>query len=324
MMQDKSKMKKTLGQVIKILVPLVCITILSFQISKSEAIDSLSMLLNGPRDFIRFELLIFAILLMPLNWLIESYKWYLIINKAESISFKTSVKATLSGLSVSIISIIRIGEYLGRIAYLKKKRLGVLLTIVASMTQLIATLFYGIISLFIIDQDLINSEQSKWIILLTLTLASSIVVGLKFFPLWIKNLIKWERIRKILVQMSRITTMPLLLKIQGLSLVRYMVFASQYMMMFYAFNFEVNVIQLFSIIALMYLATTAVPVNQIIDLGASKTIIIKTLLAATIGVSIIQESWIILIGFMIWVINIVVPSLIGVFIISFRKKSLID
>lgn len=323
-MQDKSKLKKRLGLLFKILIPTACLAILYYQITKNDIEycgipDALS---DSSTDVFYYAL--FAILLMPVNWLIESYKWYIIINKSERISFLTSTKATLSGLSVSILFPFRIGEYLGRINFIEKKKLGVLLTIVCSMTQLVATLLFGFVGLFLIEQAVFSEEHIKWLGSSTVVLVLGIIIGLKFFPIWLKNIFKWEQTKKLFVQMAKITSVVLLLRIQLLSLLRYLVFTSQYMLLFYAFGIEIPLVQLFAIISMMYLATTAVPVNQIVELGSSKSLILISLISGFIELVHLQSCYIATIGFIIWLLNIVIPSLIGLVFLTIRKKSLIE
>src|ERR1044071_1101258 len=64
--------------------------------------------------------LVLVILLMILNWAIEAFKWKLTIEKVQEISFLTAFKAVLSGLSFSVTTPNRIGEYLGRVLYMKE------------------------------------------------------------------------------------------------------------------------------------------------------------------------------------------------------------
>jgi hypothetical protein len=323
-MQDKSKLKKRLGLLFKILIPTACLAILYYQITKNDI--EYCGIPDGLTDSSTnvFYYALFAILLMPVNWLIESYKWYVIINKSERISFLTSTKATLSGLSVSILFPFRIGEYLGRINFIEKKKLGVLLTIVCSMTQLVATLLFGFVGLFLIEQSIFSEEHIKWLSSITVVLVLGILIGLKFFPIWLKNIFKWKQTKKLFVQMAKITSVALLLRIQILSLVRYMIFTSQYMLLFYAFGIDIPVVQLFAIISLMYLATTAVPVNQIVELGSSKSLILISLISGFVELVQLQSCYIATIGFIIWLLNIVIPSLIGLVFLTIHKKSLLE
>ena len=84
------------------------------------------------------------ILLMPLNWLLEAFKWKVALQGIQPISIWTAFRATLSGVSFSVLLPNRVGEYLGRVLYLPtdKRATAVAVTMVASMSQLIWTIFY--------------------------------------------------------------------------------------------------------------------------------------------------------------------------------------
>jgi Uncharacterised protein family (UPF0104). len=60
-----------------------------------------------------------AVALMPVNWALETYKWYVLVNKFQPISFAKSFESVLSGLSFAMNTPNRIGEYGGRILYLQ-------------------------------------------------------------------------------------------------------------------------------------------------------------------------------------------------------------
>jgi uncharacterized membrane protein YbhN (UPF0104 family) len=96
--------------------------------------------------------LIVVMLLMILNWSIESVKWKLSVKKIQEVSFIRAFKAVLSGVSFSVSTPNRMGEYLGRILYMDEgNRLKtVSTTIVGSISQLIITLLMGCIGLLIL------------------------------------------------------------------------------------------------------------------------------------------------------------------------------
>src|SRR5215203_3240268 len=59
--------------------------------------------------------LVFAVLLIPVNWGIEALKWQLSVRHIYPIRFHQAFKAVLSGVSFSVTMPNRVGEYLGRI-----------------------------------------------------------------------------------------------------------------------------------------------------------------------------------------------------------------
>jgi hypothetical protein len=144
------------------------------------------------------------IILMIVNWSIEALKWKISIQKVQPISFSRSFRAILSGVSFSVSTPNRIGEYLGRILYMEEgNRLRVIsLTIVGSMSQLIITLFAGSIGLFFIRKssetgEMIQGLDPFWLRVLQygVIIVLTILTGLYFrFSLLINLLINCETI----------------------------------------------------------------------------------------------------------------------------------
>ena len=99
-------------------------------------------------------------LLMFINWWFEALKWKWAVATLQKISLGKAYKAILSGVSFSVSTPNRIGEYLGRILYMdENSRLkAIALTIVCSISQLIITLLCGLIGILILKDKIIGSS----------------------------------------------------------------------------------------------------------------------------------------------------------------------
>ena len=64
-------------------------------------------------------LLIIIILLTPVNWAFEAWKWQQLASKVEKISFGEAYKGILIGLTFSTATPMMIGDYAGKILMLK-------------------------------------------------------------------------------------------------------------------------------------------------------------------------------------------------------------
>ena len=82
---------------------------------------------------------------MLVNWTIETFKWKLAVQKIQRVGFFTAFKAVLSGVSFSVTTPNRVGEYLGRVLYMDEgnRIKAISLTIAGSMSQLLVTLLMG-------------------------------------------------------------------------------------------------------------------------------------------------------------------------------------
>src|SRR5436190_15270805 len=104
--------------------------------------------------------LVAIIILMIVNWSIEAVKWQLAIKTIQRVSFLKAFRAVLSGVSFSVSTPNRVGEYLGRVLYMDEgNRLKTIsLTIVGSISQLIITLLMGSIGLLILRSGIETSQ----------------------------------------------------------------------------------------------------------------------------------------------------------------------
>src|SRR5690606_26996202 len=70
------------------------------------------------------ELLLLLPFLSFINWLLEAFKWQLLVSKIEKISLASGLRGVLTGLSLGFVTPHALGDYAGRIWQLKgKKRL---------------------------------------------------------------------------------------------------------------------------------------------------------------------------------------------------------
>ena len=122
--------------------------------------------------------LFFVVLLMIVNWAIEAQKWKLSVQKIQRLNFLTAFKAVLSGLSFSVTTPNRIGEYLGRVLYMEEgnRIKAVSLTIVCSMSQLIITLFMGLAGLVITDAEVIEANRIECVAIAVVERAVAIAI----------------------------------------------------------------------------------------------------------------------------------------------------
>jgi hypothetical protein len=90
---------------------------------------------------------------MPVNWIVETIKWRLLIKGVYSQSFIKSFADVLSGVSTSILTPNRIGNFIGRTVYLEKevKTGAIIRTIHSNVAQFIASIVFGFLGLLMLD-----------------------------------------------------------------------------------------------------------------------------------------------------------------------------
>lgn len=120
-------------------------------------------------DSTRMLMLASVFILMVVNWTVEAAKWRIQLDGTEKFSIIQSLQSVLTGVAVSVITPNRIGEYVGRILYLKNvnKLQGITVTIIGSFAQLIVTGFLGLVGLI---YYIIKIQHSAWLNVLLLYL----------------------------------------------------------------------------------------------------------------------------------------------------------
>ena len=268
-----------------------------------------------------------VIVFVFLNWGIEARKWQILVTPLQEMSFLTAYKSVLTGVTLSINTPYRIGEYGGRIFYIKKgsRIKAVSLSIAGSISQLIITLLMGCIGLsfFIVyqlpDHSSIIGLSYFWLktLLIISTLATTIVILFFFRLAWLIKLI--EKIPAVAKYVQYINvlenfTPKLLLRLLSLSFFRYLVFVFQYILLLQVLNVTIFWLNAFWIINILFLVLAIVPSFAIADLGIRGKFSVELLSIYSVNtVGIIGTT------FGIWFINLFIPALAGSILILSSK-----
>jgi hypothetical protein len=323
-----AELSKNIKLILKyVLGPLVfCILTFSIyhQVQKQpgweESLTRISALLSGDgRSGAGLMKISLVVLLMFLNWGIEARKWQLSLRSLSNISFFQSFKAVFTGTTMAFFTPNRIGEYFGRILYIPEgKRLqAISLTIVCSMAQLLVTIIAGVIGLIFLKDHISDKVPGSgsvlfWLqLVLYVSITAGIILGVFYFRLgWLVRglekiyfIEKFIRYVKVLDQFN--TT--ILTRIMLLSLARYVVFLVQYYFLFDVFEVNVDWWQCFWIISVMFIVLAIAPTFAFLtDLGirAKASIELVQFFSSNV-VGILATS------LSIWLINLVIPALIG-------------
>jgi hypothetical protein len=261
-----------------------------------------------------------VVALMPLNWGIEARKWQLALRPIEGISFKDAFRAIFTGITLASFTPNRMGEYMGRILYIKEGRRisAISLTIVCSISQLLITLIIGLAGLLYLrpiahlragqGQPGLNIGLNALLIIVPLLLVSLTFI---YFRLsWVATVLaripgarKYEAYIKVLQNFDA----TILLRILFLSFGRYIVFIVQYSLIFPVFGVYLGFGEVWGGISVVFLVMAVVPTFTFLtDLGLRWGASIQVLeLFSPNMVGVFAAS------FAIWLINLIIPALIG-------------
>ena len=280
-----------------------------------ESLDRVCRAVTGP---LQWKLWL-VVLLMPLNWGIEARKWQLALRPIGGISYRDALKAIFTGTTMASFTPNRMGEYIGRLLYIEDgKRIdSVSLTIVGSMAQLLTTLLMGVAGILYMLAALHRQPQPPqamefWLhTLLGLVFFLLVSLTIIYFRLsWLVRILrkipffhKYLNFIKVLENFEA----TILLRILFLSFGRYLVFMMQYCLVFPVFGVMLSIGQVWGSVSVVFLVMAVVPTFTFLtELGLRWGTSIRVLeFFSTNTVGIFAAS------FAIWLVNLIVPALIG-------------
>ena len=257
-----------------------------------------------------------ALLLMPINWLSEASKWHNLLKRYEKkLSFKRSVVAVMAGVSFSIFTPNRIGEYGGRILFISKKNQwkAVIINIVGNISQIIVLLGAGALGLYFMlnahfeTNVIINSALIVvWVVGVFLMLFGffniDIVIPLARRIPFLHHVKRFVKDIMVLRRFSQEELRRVLL----ISVFRYVVYSLQYVFLLRFFGVEIGLMEGMVGVSTIFLLQTSIPLPPVMGLLARGNIAIYiwsfyggnelSVLAAT---------------FSLWIINLILPAFLG-------------
>ena len=255
-------------------------------------------------------ILLAVCLLMLVNWSLEAAKWKILIVSLEPISFLRSLESVFAGVTASIFTPNRIGEFAGRVFFLEKadKIQATMKSFSGSMAQLLITLFAGLAAVFMyckLGLNTTNPFKGLNFFYLNLTAVLFIVClcllwvsfrNPKSFSVKIQNYLKafFE------------TKSKELLTVIMLSAIRYFVFSFQYYLILRVFHINIGFGIAMMLIAITFFVTSLIPTfafTEIAVRGASAVYFFNA-----VGVN---ATSIVAASFTVWLINLALPALIG-------------
>jgi uncharacterized membrane protein YbhN (UPF0104 family) len=335
MPDQKTNIRKTFNYLIRGVIILVTYGFIYRQVFVEKKLQDIPGIYNRIMEMENIRLMSALILfLMLLNWGLESLKWQILIGKIEKISFFRSFKAVMTGVSVSLFTPNRTGDYLGRVFILEKGNHieGILITLIGSFAQVIITVCAGLFAVlsFLGHYPLGNYHMPDFLLYGLILLIPAIVFLIILFYFNI-NLVsellrrflpgKWEKWADYTRVFSLYNTKELLWNLL-LSLARYLVFSTQFFLLLRIFGAALPVSQAFILIPVIYLVMAIIPTIALADLGIRGTVSMFIIglyfeKAGTgnpdIGFAILTASS------LLWFVNLIIPAVMGTFFVFSLK-----
>jgi hypothetical protein len=309
-----NKPKKIISIVIKSLIGILSVAVVYQRLKSDFNSQNLNILYDSVFSVSGGLSVFVCLLFIPLNWGLESWKWKMITAPVEKISFRTAQRSVYAGICLGNLAPGRATEFLAKIIFFKNENRPniTVLHFVNGMFQLCVTYLIGFIALAFKFRSF--AAGYAWIAYLTSAVALLVIV------LFVLSLVKIDKVlhfvsRNILKKHDLSDfkyefTRPLLIKLFGLSLIRYIVFFIQLMLLVNLFSAGAFSFSIGLSIALYFLITTTIPMISVIE-PAIRAAVALVVFRDT-GVS---NTALTMASVSIWMINIIVPSIAGYFIL---------
>lgn len=315
-------LKKYLSIIIKIVIVFFSFYFIYHQLVENKSFEELDI--SVLIDIVKKNkvYIVGVILMMFLNWLVEALKWRYMISKIENISIMTAYRAVFTGITVSTFTPNRIGEYGGRVFCLEKgdRIKAVFITVLCSMSQLLVTILYGSISLFILFDEILIDKTF---------LSVSLLILLNLFLLFsyfnISHIVNFLGKFKLINSFKKYLEVLVMYNYKDLfiafiySNTRYFIFSLQFIILLHVFGINISFMDAILSVMLIFFFITITPTITIAEIGVRGSVAIFVLgLFSSNDIAILSSTT------LLWLINLIIPAIIGSFFIFslkfFRSK----
>jgi Lysylphosphatidylglycerol synthase TM region len=297
----------------------VLLALLYYNLTQQNSLDQMVALFQSQlKESNRFWLLL-AIILLPFNWLAETYKWYPSLRKYEPISLFRAYQAVLAGVSFSLFTPNRVGEYGGRVIFVSadQRWKAFIINIVGNFAQILVILTFGLAgALWLFAQYGQPGFYLLWVGVGFAVLAIAIITvayfNIDIFIPLARRIPFMHRIKRYVkdIALLRQFHRAELAKILFWSALRFLIYSTQYYCVLRFYAIEVPVFQAFSGICSIFLLQTGVPLPPILGLVARGNVAVQIFgLFGANPLSALAST------FTLWIINLILPSLTGLFFV---------
>ena len=327
-MNSKAKIIKLTETIVKIVIVLLGIWIIYKKIIHNQNITQLwSDIKSSFTSTKHIYLLILTIILVPINIYLEGVKWRIQLTPIENISYYKSFLSIFTGITAGMFFPNRMGNFLGRIFMMENgdRIKAAMVTIVGGMAQMIATVSVGLIAtIFFVNKYFILLTISIILIVALLLLIYFNIHVLKYFQFLIPK--KFKEKTKEYFDVFSLYDKKKLLKILIISFLRYFIYTFQFVLLIWAFNIPLTYLNAMIPISFTYLLMMVIPFITITEIAirGSVSILVFEKWFIINGISNSLELMVFSASSLLWILNIAIPSIIGLFLIHrlkfFRQK----
>lgn len=297
---------------IKAIISAISVWFILKKVNARNDLDELFVTFNHSiQDPVKMWGITAVVILMGVNWLFETAKWKLLLEYISPTSWIRCFRSVMSGVTVSILTPNRIGEFAGRVLHLDQgvRVKAAIASVIGSMNQLLITVLAGGLGLMASMSLFVEDAFIERIFNILVITGMIVAVYIYFRIPGITGMAKkFSALRKLLLYMEIFEkyTTGTLLKLSMLSALRYLVFSIQFILMLHWFDIVIPWQDSLKAISMMYLVMAIVPSIALSELTIRGSVALF-FFSAYSG----NGSGILAASSVVWIINLVIPALIG-------------
>jgi hypothetical protein len=262
----------------------------------------------------------FVVLLMIVNWVLESFKWQYLTRDLSRITAWQAIEAVFCGLTWAIFTPNRIGEYGGRVMFLpnRKRIYGVFAMAVGSFGQNVITNVLGLTALMWFAYTFHPINMGATAGLSVVAIGFMVLILVFYFHIgWLVTLLnkisflkKFHRFFDIIGKYKFIE----LLNIMWFCLARFSVFSFQYYLVIHLLMPQIPLFPMMMMVFILFFIQSALPSLDLLDVG------VRSMTASAFFVYITDQKLAVIAAVSaIWLINLIIPAILGsVFVLKLR------
>jgi hypothetical protein len=265
-----------------------------------------------------------ALLLVPLNWLLEALKWQALVRRVQPASLGECSRAVLAGLSLGMLTPRSLGDYAGRLLVHGsgegQRMLGVVL--LNRLVQSLSTFVGGVLGILLLIGVLGTgfSRELLWLIVPGFmgTAAMLVLMGpLRFSLIRRLQAALGEKWLQWLIVVREYSPAEIAL-VNGWALLRYGVFSLQFLFLLWWAGLQLPLALLLAGIGATFLLKTLVPAfNFLSDLGVREfsALLIFSMLDQ-------PQAGVVAASLLLWFLNLCLPALAGTAVVVQLKHKI--
>ncbi|MES2558199.1 MAG: lysylphosphatidylglycerol synthase domain-containing protein [Bacteroidota bacterium] len=251
------------------------------------------------------------ILVIP-NIALEGRKWMLTMRQYEPVRFIQAIKSVTAGIALGIITPNRVGDFAGKALFLQSydKIKGAVVSFIGSIAQTLSIIFCGSFGLWTLafQQGYISST-----LFYAGLFALPVLLALLFYVYinihWLHYIIRWKKAKPFIDAFTHYTGRELS-SLFLLSMLRFGIFNFQYFLLLHFFGVPIAAADAFPALFAIFVVQAFVPSFILIEMGVRGATALFFL-----GLFSTNSSGILLAAYTLWIINIMLPGLMGLFFI---------